>query len=462
MANGIVNVEVVDPTIEMQVLTPIAYQSGGIIPSGVKTITSAGDTDVTSYETARVAAGSVSSPTATKGSVSNHSISVTPGVSYSTGYITGGSKNGTAVSVSASELVSGSRSITSNGNNIDVTNYKYVNVSVSGGGGITPTGTINITNAGDTDVTTYATAHVDGGSVSSPTASKGSVSNHSVTVTPSVSYSEGYIEDGSKTGTGVSVSASELVSGTRSITGNGTGIDVTNYKYVDVNVSGGGGITPTGTINITSSGTTRVYEYEYASVAAGTAGTPTATKGSVSNHSVTVTPSVTSTSGFIQGGTVSGAGATVSASELVSGTRSITSNGSGIDVTNYKYVDVAVPGGAGAPTILTGTDGATTSGTSETNGPSITGMQPGVYNIYASFSAINSSLNSRSVTFKVYVDDSSPSGFSSTQTLSSASPITYTLEKTNVSVTSSLKMTVRAGNSTVHAAAISLIAVKVG
>lgn len=356
MANGIVNVEVVDPTIEMQVLTPIAYQSGGIIPSGVKTITSAGDTDVTSYETARVAAGSVSSPTATKGSVNNHS----------------------------------------------------------------------------------------------------------VTVTPSVSYSEGYIEDGSKTGTGVSVSASELVSGTRSITGNGTGIDVTNYKYVDVNVSGGGGITPTGTINITSSGTTRVYEYEYASVAAGTAGTPTATKGSVSNHSVTVTPSVTNTSGFIQGGTVSGAGATVSASELVSGTRSITSNGSSIDVTNYKYVDVAVPGGAGAPTILTGTDGATTYGVSEVDGPSITGIQPGTYNIYASFSAVNGSLTSRSVTFRMYVDGSSPSGFSSTQSLTSSNPIEYTMVKENVSVTSSLKITVQAGNSGVRASAISIIAVKVG
>lgn len=330
------------------------------------------------------------------------------------------------------------------------------------GGGIVPSGTKTISSAGTTDVADYANAYVAAGSVSSPSASKGAVSNHAVTVTPSVSYSAGYITAGSKNGTGVTVSASELVSGTKSITGNGTGIDVTNYQKVDVNVSGGGGITPTGTINITGSGTTRVYEYEYASVPAGSAGTPTASKSSVSNNSITVTPSVTNTTGFISGGTKSGSGVTVSASELVSGTKSITGNGTGIDVTNYQKVDVAVPGGGGAPTILTGTDGATTSGTSETDGPSITGMQPGVYNIYASFSAINSSLSSRSVTFKVYVDSSSPSGFSSTQTLSSASPITYTLEKTNVSVTSSLKMTVQAGNSTVHAAAISLIAVKVG
>lgn len=36
--------------------------------------------------------------------------------------------------------------------------------------------------------------------------------------------------------------ASDLVSGTLSITENGTGIDVTNYASVDVNVSGGGGV----------------------------------------------------------------------------------------------------------------------------------------------------------------------------------------------------------------------------
>ena len=38
-------------------------------------------------------------------------------------------------------------------------------------------------------------------------------------------------------------------------------------------------------------------------VASGTAGTPTATKGTVSNHQVSVTPSVTNTTGYITGGT---------------------------------------------------------------------------------------------------------------------------------------------------------------
>ena len=83
----------------------------------------------------------------------------------------------------------------------------------------------------------------------------------------------------------------------------------------------------------------------------GTAGTPTATKGSVSNHSVSVTPSVTNTTGYIAGGTHSGTAVTVSASELVSGTKSITSNGTNIDVKNYAAVDVAVP--SGSPTLQT-------------------------------------------------------------------------------------------------------------
>lgn len=75
----------------------------------------------------------------------------------------------------------------------------------------------------------------------------------------------------------------------------------------------------------------------------GTAGTPTATKGSVSNHSISVTPSVTNTAGMISGGTITGSPVTVSASELVSGTLSISANNTGIDVTNYSSVDVSVP-----------------------------------------------------------------------------------------------------------------------
>lgn len=78
-------------------------------------------------------------------------------------------------------------------------------------------------------------------------------------------------------------------------------------------------------------------------VASGTAGTPTASKSAVSNNSVTVTPSVTNTTGYIIGGTKTGTGVTVSASELVSGNKAITPSEtaqSGIDVTNFKTVSV--------------------------------------------------------------------------------------------------------------------------
>lgn len=86
-----------------------------------------------------VATGTAGTPTATKGTVSNHAVSVTPSVTNTTGYITGGTKTGTAVSVSASELVSGTKSITENGTNIDVANYSAVDVSIASGGVYTVT-----------------------------------------------------------------------------------------------------------------------------------------------------------------------------------------------------------------------------------------------------------------------------------------------------------------------------------
>lgn len=151
--------------------------------------------------------GTAGTPTATKGTVSNHAVSVTPSVTNTTGYITGGTKTGTAVSVSASELVSG---------------------------------TYSVTSSGTKDVTNYASISVPSGTAGTPSATKGTVSNHSVTVTPSVTNTTGLIAGSTKTGTAVTVTASELVSGTLSITENGT-VNVTNYASVNVNVSSGGG-----------------------------------------------------------------------------------------------------------------------------------------------------------------------------------------------------------------------------
>lgn len=92
-----------------------------------------------------VADGSVGNPSASKGSVSNHSVSVTPSVTSTTGYITGGTKNGTAVTVSVSELVSGTLDVTENGEQ-DVTNYQKVNVNIPSPSFDTPT--IDVSSSG--------------------------------------------------------------------------------------------------------------------------------------------------------------------------------------------------------------------------------------------------------------------------------------------------------------------------
>ena len=151
-----------------------------------------------------VASGMAGTPTATKGTVSNHQVSVTPSVTNTAGYISGGTINGTAVSVSASELVSG---------------------------------TYTVSASGTHDVTNYASASVANGSATA-SATKGAVSNHSVTVTPSVTRTAGYITAGSANGTAVTVTASELVSGSETKTANGT-YDVTNLAELVVNVASG-------------------------------------------------------------------------------------------------------------------------------------------------------------------------------------------------------------------------------
>ena len=96
-------------------------------------------------------------------------------------------------------------------------------------------------------------------------------------------------------------------------------------------------------------------------VASGTAGTPTATKSSVSNHSVSVTPSVTNQTGYITGSTKSGTAVTISASELVSGSETKTANGT-YDVTNLASIVVNIPivtyhTSTSAPTSSQGSDG---------------------------------------------------------------------------------------------------------
>jgi len=248
----------------------------------------------------------------------------------------------------------------------------------------------------------YAESHygtIPSGTEGTPIATKGTVSNHSISITPSVINSEGFISGETKTGTAVTVTASELASGNKTISSNGTDIDVVGYSTVSVdvqpNLQSKTGINPTTSSQIispdngyyglssvqinamptmtlptsASSSATSGYTskatigrstsdqyiniptgynsagayYKINAVANGTEGTPTATKGTVSNHSISVTPSVTNTAGYISGGTRTGTAVTVTASELASGNKAIVQNGTGIDVVGYSTVSVAVP-----------------------------------------------------------------------------------------------------------------------
>lgn len=112
------------------------------------------------------------------------------------------------------------------------------------------------------------------------------------------------------------------------------GSDITRRSSSDLSASGATVTVPAGYYSSQAS----------KAVSSGTAGTPTATKGTVSNHSVSVTPSVTNTTGYITGSTKTGAAVTVSASELVSGSETKTENGT-YDVTNLASLVVNVSGG---------------------------------------------------------------------------------------------------------------------
>lgn len=231
--------------------------------------------------------------------------------------------------------------------------------------------------------------------------------------------------------------------GTKSISANGTGIDVAEYASVDVNVSApspslqsktksytptesaqtetvsadsgydgldevsvsvgaisstyvGTGITRRSSTDLTASGATVTVPSGYysaqasKSVASGTAGTPSASKGAVSNHSVTVTPSVTNQTGYITGSTKTGTAVTVSASELVSGSETKTANGT-YDVTNLAQLVVNVASGSSKNVqVLQSTSRTNASSLTKVLGD-LTVSKTGTYDIYWSGGRSNTS-----------------------------------------------------------------------
>ena len=254
----------------------------------------------------------------------NSRITTTPSVSIDEDGLVTASLNG---SVGAMPVVTEGYITAGTTGSISYVGSKTLQLDTQAAKTITPSTTAQTAVAAGKYTTGAVTvAAMPTGSVDAPTAEKGEVSNHLIIVRPNVNFSEGYISSGAKTGTAVSISASELVSGT---------------------------------LSITSSGTKNVTNYASASVAAGGA-TASATK-TVSNHSATVTPSVTRTAGYVTAGTASGTAVTVSASELVSGSETKTANGT-YDVTNLASIVVNIPivtyhTSSSAPTSSQGSDG---------------------------------------------------------------------------------------------------------
>lgn len=294
------------------------------------------------------------------------------------------------------------------------------------------------------------------------------------------------ISDAPDAGGGVvrTITAVEI-SGTKQIVQNGTGIDVTEYAAVDVAVpsaaptletvehvqptetnqtitpqSGfdglasvqidgisssyvGSGVTRRTSTDLSASGATvTVPAGYYASqatkeVASGTAGTPTATKGSVSNHSVTVTPSVTNTTGYIEGGSKSGTGVTVSASELVSGSQTVSQNGT-VDVTNLAQLVVNVASGGKNVQVAHGTKRVAATAYTDV-GYEITVAKTGTYNVsWAGWRSSTSGTNGAQLYVNGTESGTAVTSFDATWTN------VQNGSKTSVSLTQGDKVTLRA------------------
>lgn len=203
----------------------------------------------------------------------------------------------------------------------------------------------------------------------------------------------------------------------------------------------GSGIDRRSSSDLTASGATVSVPAGYYSSAAskavssGTAGTPTATKGTVSNHSVSVTPSVTNTTGYITGSTKTGTAVTVSASELVSGSETKTANGT-YDVTNLAELVVNVSGGSSK-------NAQVVQGTTRTNASSLTAIgaeltvsKTGKYDIYYSCFRTNTS-SSYTWGTRLYIDGTAQGNENTTWTNNQQNT-----HLTNVSLTSGQKLRV--------------------
>lgn len=185
------------------------------------------------------------------------------------------------------------------------------------------------------------------------TIASGSATTPSTTITanPTISVSSGGLITAT---TSASQSVTPTVSPGYVSSGTSGTVSVSGSKTQQLTTQGATTITPTtSSQTAVAANTYTTGAITVAAMPSGTAGTPVATKSAVNNHSLTVTPSVTNTTGYITGSTLTGTPVTVTVAELESGTKTITSNGNGIDVSGYSTVDVNVSGGgSGIVTIV--------------------------------------------------------------------------------------------------------------
>ena len=187
----------------VQTLLDMATGSGGAKLEAL-IVDAAGTFDAGSgkgYNPVTVPSGSIN-VLGEKGVVSNNSVVVTPKAQVVGGWLNSGETSGSGVGVTASELVSGTLNVSSDGVQ-DVTNYQNISVPSAGHS---------------------ASAH------------KGVVTDHSIIVTPRSTATQGFVQAGTVEGTGVEVSAAELVSGNLNISSNGVH-NVTNYETVTVSTA---------------------------------------------------------------------------------------------------------------------------------------------------------------------------------------------------------------------------------
>ena len=261
--------------------------------------------------------------------------------------------------------------------------------SITADSGYTGLGTVTINAMPVMTLPTSAAASATSGYTSKATISR-STSDQYINIPTGYNSAGGYykinaVANGSATAPStISGTSAMITTGTNTITLTKT-VSVTptvSAGYVSSGTAGDSSVTLTASVTVnptpTASGATVTIPAGYystqaiKSVANGTAGTPTATKGTVSNHSISITPSVTNTTGYITGSTINGTAVNVSASELVSGSQTITTNDT-YDVTNLASITVNVSGGGGGTSGLT-VDTATATLSSAATSISFTGL----------------------------------------------------------------------------------------